>query len=84
MALVGPSGAGKSSVIALLEHFYETNDGRIMVDGVEIQQYKHKYYHQMVKRYESICFTFGFLDFIGFSGACAVFGKYSLQYFVRL
>ncbi|KAI6191210.1 Antigen peptide transporter 2 [Aphelenchoides bicaudatus] len=48
VALVGPSGAGKSSCIALLEHFYETNSGRILVDGVEITQYKHSHYHQQV------------------------------------
>ncbi|KAI6183113.1 Antigen peptide transporter 2 [Aphelenchoides bicaudatus] len=48
VALVGPSGAGKSSVISLLEHFYETSSGRILVDGVEITQYKHGHYHQQV------------------------------------
>jgi ABC-type multidrug transport system fused ATPase/permease subunit len=46
--LQGPSGAGKSSVIALLEHFYETNAGRILVDGIDITQYKHSFYHQQV------------------------------------
>jgi len=48
VALVGPSGAGKSSVIALLEHFYETNAGRILVDGVDITQYRHAHYHKQV------------------------------------
>jgi ABC-type multidrug transport system fused ATPase/permease subunit len=48
VALVGPSGAGKSSVISLLEHFYECNTGRISLDGVEITQFDHGFYHQQV------------------------------------
>ncbi|KAI6241142.1 Antigen peptide transporter 2 [Aphelenchoides fujianensis] len=48
VAFVGPSGAGKSSIIALLEHFYEANQGHIFLDGVEITKYDHAYYHQQV------------------------------------
>ncbi|KAI6217653.1 Antigen peptide transporter 2 [Aphelenchoides fujianensis] len=48
VAFVGPSGAGKSSIIALLEHFYESNQGHIFLDGVEITKYDHAYYHQQV------------------------------------
>ncbi|CAD5210025.1 unnamed protein product [Bursaphelenchus okinawaensis] len=48
VALVGPSGAGKSSIIALLEYFYEIGGGKITLDGVNIRDYAHKYYHQQV------------------------------------
>ena len=37
IALVGPTGAGKSSIIRLLCRLYEPNKGRILVDGVDIQ-----------------------------------------------
>lgn len=36
VALVGPSGAGKSSVLALALAFYRPQQGRIVVDGVDI------------------------------------------------
>lgn len=36
IALVGPSGAGKSSVLALALAFYRPQQGRILVDGVDI------------------------------------------------
>jgi subfamily B ATP-binding cassette protein MsbA len=39
VALVGPSGAGKSTLIDLLARFYAVDQGRIMVDGVNIETY---------------------------------------------
>ena len=38
LALCGPSGSGKSSVIALLERFYDPDEGRILIDGVPLTQ----------------------------------------------
>ncbi|KAL4560128.1 hypothetical protein LXL04_032277 [Taraxacum kok-saghyz] len=37
LALVGASGAGKSTIFALLERFYDPNEGLVMIDGEDIR-----------------------------------------------
>jgi ATP-binding cassette subfamily B multidrug efflux pump len=36
VGLVGPSGAGKSTLVNLLLHFYDVEEGRILIDGQDI------------------------------------------------
>ena len=43
IALVGPSGVGKSTVIQLLLRFYDTNEGKVTVDGQSIYDYELRY-----------------------------------------
>jgi ATP-binding cassette subfamily B protein len=38
VAIVGPSGAGKTTVFALLLRFYDADSGRVVVDGVPVEQ----------------------------------------------
>lgn len=38
VAIVGPTGAGKSSLIGLLARWYDPQQGRITLDGIDIRQ----------------------------------------------
>ena len=39
VALVGSTGAGKSTIIGLLNRFYETSKGKIVIDGQDIRDF---------------------------------------------
>lgn len=38
IALVGPSGGGKTTLCSLIPRFYDTSDGQILIDGVDIKK----------------------------------------------
>ncbi len=38
VAIVGPTGAGKTTLVNLLMRFYEINDGKILIDGIDTRQ----------------------------------------------
>ena len=40
VAIVGPSGGGKSTMADLLPRFYDISDGEILLDGINIKDYK--------------------------------------------
>ncbi|MFC4943982.1 ABC transporter ATP-binding protein [Pseudonocardia sp. GCM10023141] len=40
IALVGATGAGKSTLVKLLARFYDTVDGEILVDGVDVRRFR--------------------------------------------
>lgn len=37
IALVGPTGAGKSTIVSLISRFYDINEGKILIDDIDIR-----------------------------------------------
>jgi ABC-type multidrug transport system fused ATPase/permease subunit len=40
VALVGESGCGKSTTLALIQRFYDVDEGEILIDGIDIKRLK--------------------------------------------
>lgn len=48
IGLVGASGTGKSTLINLLMHLYEIDDGELLIDGVDIRNIKLEKFHSQI------------------------------------
>jgi len=40
VGIAGPTGAGKTTLLSLLMRFYEPTSGRILLDGVDVREYR--------------------------------------------
>jgi len=40
VGIVGKTGAGKTTLVSLLSRFYDPTDGHVLLDGVDIREYK--------------------------------------------
>jgi subfamily B ATP-binding cassette protein MsbA len=40
VALVGPSGSGKSTIVSLIPRLYDVAEGKILIDGVDVRDYR--------------------------------------------
>ncbi|MBR3003734.1 MAG: ATP-binding cassette domain-containing protein, partial [Lachnospiraceae bacterium] len=47
VAIVGPTGAGKTTIVNLLMRFYDVNEGRITIDGVNINDMSREEIHDL-------------------------------------
>jgi len=48
VAIVGKSGSGKSTIAKLLLRFYDVNEGRILIDGIDIREIDLNYLRRKV------------------------------------
>ena len=39
---------GKTTCIGLLEHFYEPDEGQVLIDDIPVENYDYKFYHEKV------------------------------------
>jgi subfamily B ATP-binding cassette protein MsbA len=64
VALVGPSGSGKTTVVSLLPRLYDVAEGRILVDGRDVRDYRLTALRQAISivQQESMVFTGSILD----------------------
>ena len=48
VAFIGSTGSGKSTLINLIPRFYDATDGVVLVDGVDVKNYKQDFLHNIV------------------------------------
>lgn len=48
VAFIGSTGSGKSTLINLIPRFYDATDGEILVNGINVKDYKEEYLHNIV------------------------------------
>ncbi len=48
IAFIGSTGSGKSTLINLVPRFYDTTDGEVLVDGINVKEYKQDALHNKI------------------------------------
>ena len=48
VAFIGSTGSGKSTLINLIPRFYDTTEGEVLVDGVNVKDYKSEFLHNKI------------------------------------
>ncbi|MEM4532712.1 MAG: ATP-binding cassette domain-containing protein, partial [Desulfurococcaceae archaeon] len=58
IVIVGPPGSGKSTILKLIMRFYDPDEGRILIDGVDIRDLKLSYLRKIVSYIQQEPFIF--------------------------
>lgn len=58
VAIVGPSGGGKSTLCQLIPRFYETTEGSITIDGVDVRHVTQRSLHRAIGIVQQDVFLF--------------------------
>lgn len=45
VAFIGSTGSGKSTLINLVPRFYDATEGKVLIDGVDVKDYKQEFLH---------------------------------------
>ena len=48
VAIMGATGCGKTSLVNLIPRFYDVTEGAVLVDGVDVREYKQKMLREKV------------------------------------
>ncbi len=48
VAFIGSTGSGKSTLIYLVPRFYDVTDGEVLIDGVNVKEYKQEALHNKI------------------------------------
>lgn len=75
VAIVGPAGSGKTTLFHLISRFYDTNQGRILIDGVELRDWN----LELLRKSVGVVFQEPYL----FSNSIAInvsYGKPDIEY----
>ena len=77
VALVGSSGCGKSTIISLLERFYDPEEGRILVDGIDLKSLSIRQFRDQCGHVgqEPVLFAGSIMDNILYGKGTAVFSE---------
>ncbi|XP_047333744.1 ABC transporter B family member 4-like [Impatiens glandulifera] len=67
-ALVGQSGSGKSTVISLIERFYDSQAGEVLIDGINVKEFNLKWMRERIGlvSQEPVLFTCSIKDNIAY------------------